>query len=84
MKLKSLTKAEVDLSFDDTYGDIAALDSLIYEAQTSLQKFREFNPPFILPKKASDIFSSSPYNYDILQTNLPNQMVSITRIQWKT
>lgn len=82
MKIKSLTKAETIIWLDDTYNKLYGLDELLFEAQMNRQSSRTFSPPMILPKKVSDFFKSSPYNYAITETNLPNQMVSITKIEW--
>ena len=79
-RLKALTKDEWGRWSDPTLNKIYGLDMIIHEAQIRLSPSIDFNPPMILPKKVIDVFSSSPYNYAITSTNLPNQMVSLTRI----
>lgn len=82
MKLKTLTKDEVKLLYDPLLNKMWGLDEMIYAAQIEGKTEIVFSPALIVRKEVTKVFSSSPFNFAVTETNLANQMVSVTKISW--
>jgi len=80
MKLKTLTKVESALFRNQTLNLLWGLDELVYAAQIEGKTEITFNPPMIVHKDVTKVFSSNPYNFGVEQTNEPNDMVRLTKI----
>ena len=83
MKIRSLTKAEVAIRQNPNLNELWAIDDLIYSAQVEGLMEITFNPPMVVHRDVTGVFKSSPYNYAITESNLPNSMTSVTKIDWR-
>ena len=81
--LKTLTKSEVITYRNPVLTDLLSLDDMIYQAQMRGELDIVFNPPMRLHRDLTKIFSSSPYNFAVTETNDVNNMVMLTKIEWR-
>lgn len=83
MIIKSLTKQQLSVSQNPILNELWSIDDLIYTAQLEGLTEINFNPPLQVHKDVTKVFSSNPYNFAVTETNLPNNMVSLTKINWQ-
>lgn len=83
MRLQTLTKDEVALTTNPNLNKLGGIDELVYNSQIRGELEIVFNPPIIVHKDVTRVFSSSPYNFAVTETNLGNNMVSLTKIDWR-
>ena len=81
--LKALTKAEVIQYRNPNLSDLPSLDDIIYYAQMRGEQEIIFDPPMTIHKDVTKVFSSSPYNFAVTETNLANDLVRLTKIDWR-
>ena len=83
MKLKAHTKAEVLLMNEPTMNGLWGLDDLIFSAQERGLLEITFNPPLVVHKDVTKVFSGSPYNYTVTETTGANNTVLVTKVNWQ-
>jgi hypothetical protein len=82
MKLKAHTKSEYLLMTEPNMNGLWGLDDLIFSAQERGDEEIIFNPPLIVHKDVTKVFTSNPYNYSVTESNNANNMVRVTKISW--
>ena len=83
MRIQTLTKAEMQRTLNPNLNKLGGLDELVYQAQIRGELEIVFNPPMIVHKDVTKIFSNSPYNFAVTETNLANDQVSLTKIDFR-